>query len=230
MQRMWGERTSWRTVGDGEFFCPGCGSDRNYRRRTGRRHLTVLGLPLLSRGAAEPVVECSSCRTRFGTEVLDHPTTTRLSAMLRDAVHTIALAVLAAGGAGDPTVQEAAVGILRGAGFEDCTGEQLLSLVEALCADTGRLPGWCEDDCDRGTVLAIELHEALDPLTPHLAPAGRERILLQAARIALADGPYGPAEREALSAVGRALLMSQEETEHLLVAAARTLPSPPESG
>lgn len=230
MQRVWRERTSWRTVGDGEFFCPGCGSDRNYRRRTGRRHLTVLGLPLLSCGVAGPVVECSSCRTRFGTEVLEHPTTTRLSAMLRDAVHTVTLAVLAAGGAGDPAVQKAAVGTLRDAGFEDCTGEQLLSLVDALCADTGRLPGWCEEGGEKGTVLAIELHEALDPLAPHLASAGRERILLRGARIALADGAYMPAEREALSAVGRALLMSHEETEHLLAAAARTPSSPPEAG
>jgi hypothetical protein len=221
MQRVWGMRTTWRTVGDGEFFCPECGGDRNYRRRTGRRKLAVLGLPLLPRGAAGPVVECSSCRRRFGAEALDHPTTTRFSAMLRDAVHTVALAVLAAGGAEDRTVRETAVVAVRGAGFEDCTGEQLLALVEALAADTGRLPGRFEDGLEGGTALTIELHEALEPLAPHLALTGREGILLQGARIALADGPYSPAEREALTAVGRALLIGHEETELLLAAAAR---------
>jgi hypothetical protein len=252
MQRVWGVRTTWRTVGDGEFYCPDCGGDRNYRRRTGRRRLAVLGVPLLPRGAAGPVVECSACRTHFGADVLDHPTTTRFSAMLRDAVHTVALAVLAAGGARDRTVREAAVGAVRGAGFEDCTGEQLLALVEALAADTGRLPGHFAEGMGDGvtggmsdgmgsgmgsdmtsdmpdgmgvgggTVLAIELHEALEPLAPHLAPAGREGILLQGARIALADGPYSPAEREALAAVGRALLIDHEDTDRLLAAAART--------
>ncbi|MEV6318266.1 TerB family tellurite resistance protein [Streptomyces sp. NPDC051776] len=221
MQRVWGVRTTWHTVGDGEFFCPDCGGDRNYRRRTGRRRLAVLGLPLLPRGTAAPVVECSSCRTRFGAEVLDHPTTHRFSAMLRDAVHTVALAVLAAGGAEDRTVLEAAVDAVSGAGFEDCTGEQLLTLVEALAADTGRLPDRYEDGGDGGTALAIELHEALEPLAPHLAAAGREGILLQGARIALADGPYKPAEREALAAVGRALLIGKPDTEQLLAAAAR---------
>ncbi|MGP3979911.1 TerB family tellurite resistance protein [Streptomyces sp. KR80] len=221
MQRVWGVRTTWRTVGDGEFFCPECGGDRNYRRRAGRRRLAVFGLPLLSRGATGPVVECSACGGRFGADALDHLTSTRFSAMLRDAVHTVALAVLAAGGAEDRTVRETAVGAVREAGFEDCTGEQLLALVESLAADTGRLPGSFDEGFEGGTALAIELHEALDPIAPHLVPAGCESILVQGARIALADGPYTPTEREALAAVGRALRISCEDTERVLQAAAR---------
>ncbi|MEV4440391.1 TerB family tellurite resistance protein [Streptomyces sp. NPDC049577] len=226
-----GVRTVWRTVGDGEFFCPGCGGDRNYHRRTGRRRLVVFGVPLLSRGPAGPVVECTACRERYPMDVLDHPTTTRFSAMLRDAVHTVALAILAAGGTEARTVRRAAVGAVRAAGFADCSEEQLVTLIEALAADTGRLPGRYAtppgpaagrhgfDRC--GTALVIELHEALEPLAPHLAPAGREAILLQGARIALADGPYRPAEREVLATVGRALTLCPEETDRLL-AAART--------
>lgn len=87
-----GTRTAWTPAGDGEFFCPGCGGDRNYQRLTGQRRFTLLGLPVLPRGEAGPVVECAACRRHFGTDVLDHPTTTRFSAMLRDAVHTVALA------------------------------------------------------------------------------------------------------------------------------------------
>ncbi|GHC51710.1 TerB family tellurite resistance protein [Streptomyces cinnamoneus] len=223
-----GVRTVWRTVGDGEFFCPGCGGDRNYHRRTGRRRLVAFGVPLLPRGPVGPIVECTACRGRFAMDVLDHPTTTRFSAMLRDAVHTVALAVLAAGGTEARTVRRAAVGAVRAAGFADCSEEQLVTLIEALAADTGRLPGryatpaggLARDGFDPcGTALAIELHEALEPLAPHLAPAGRESILLQGARIALADGPYRPAEREVLATVGRALLLRPEDTDRLLAAA-----------
>ncbi|MEU6771337.1 TerB family tellurite resistance protein [Streptomyces sp. NPDC046759] len=209
-------RTAWTPVGDGEFYCPGCGGDRNYQRLTGRRRLTLLGVPLLPRGTAGPVVECAACRHHYGTDVLDHPTTRRFSAMLRDAVHTVALAVLAAGGTSSRTVLETAAGAVRAAGFDGCTEEQLAALVDALAADTGRVLG-----AECGTSLTIELHEALDPLAPHLAPAGRESLLLQAARIALADGPYTPAERDALTTVGAALTICADDVTRLL-AAART--------
>ncbi|MET9729494.1 TerB family tellurite resistance protein [Streptomyces sp. NPDC006458] len=213
--RILGTRTVWTAVGDGEFFCPGCGGDRNYQRLTGRRRFTVLGVPVVARGETGPAVECAACHHRYGTDVLDHPTTGRFSAMLRDAVHTVALAVLAAGGG--PRTQlalTAAASAVRRAGFDDCTEEQLNALVEALAADTGRVY-----DVPCGPGLAIELHEALDPLTPHLAPAGRESILLEGARIALADGPYTPAEREVLATVGSALTITAEEVTRLLAVA-----------
>jgi fermentation-respiration switch protein FrsA (DUF1100 family) len=214
--RVLGIRTAWTSVGDGEFFCPGCGGDRNYQRLTGRRRFALFGMPVLPRGDTGPVVECAACGHHFGTDVLDHPTTSRFSAMLRDAVHTVALAVLAAGGTCARTSLETAAGTVRAAGFQDCTEEQLSALVEALAADTGRVFG---EPCGAG--LAIELHEALDPLAPHLAPVGRESIFLQGARIALADGPYTPAERDALTTVGAALTICEDDVTRLL-AAART--------
>ncbi|MER6389291.1 TerB family tellurite resistance protein [Streptomyces sp. NPDC059382] len=213
----WGIRTTWSTVGDGEFYCPDCGGDRNYRRRTGRRRFTVLGVPLLPRGHAGPVVECQACRERYDADVLDHLTTTRFSSMLRDAVHTVTLAVLAAGGTASQSALEAAVSAVRSAGFQDCTEEQLESLVDALAADEGRLGLYDGPEC-RGAALSIELHETLEPLAPHLAGPGRASLLLQGARIALADGPYTPAEREVLATVGAALRMDTDEVARLLSA------------
>ncbi|MEU9417028.1 TerB family tellurite resistance protein [Streptomyces sp. NPDC051000] len=213
----WGIRTTWSTVGDGEFFCPGCGGDRNYRRRTGHRRFTVLGVPLLPRGEAGPVVECQACRERYDTDVLDHLTTTRFSSLLRDAVHTVTLAVLAAGGTSSQSALEAAVSAVRSAGFQDCTEEQLESLVDALTADEGRLGLYDGPEC-RGAALSIELHETLEPLAPHLAAPGRASLLLQGARVALADGPYTPAEREVLATVGAALRMDTDEVARLLSA------------
>ncbi|WP_406435823.1 zinc ribbon domain-containing protein [Streptomyces sp. NBC_00631] len=212
--RILGTRTAWTPVGDGEFFCPGCGGDRNYQRLTGRRRFTLLGVPVLPRGTTGPVVECAACRHHYGTDVLDHPTTARFSAMLRDAVHTVALAVLAAGGTCARASLEAAAGAVRAAGFEEATEDQLSALVEALVADTGRV-----FEQPYRASLAIELHEALDPLAPHLAPVGREALLLQAARIALADGPYTNAEREVLGTVGAALTICADDVSRLLAAA-----------
>ena len=93
---IWGVRTVWQTEGDGEFFCPRCGGDRNYSRRTGTRRLTVFNIPVLHRGSAGTVVECGVCQEGFALDALDQPTSSRFAAMLRDAVHTVTLAVLTA--------------------------------------------------------------------------------------------------------------------------------------
>lgn len=203
--RMAGMRTAWTTVGDGEFFCPACGGDRNYKRRTGRRRLVVLGLPVLARGEVPEALVCTSCRGHFGTGRLERPTTNRLATLLRDAVHIVVLSTLAAGGTGSREAVEAAVATLQEAGFPDCSEEQLLALLAALHAD--------------GAVRRDELHRVLDPLVPHLAAAGRERLLLHGARIALADGPYEQAEHAVLRALGGALRLRSAETERLLAAA-----------
>lgn len=202
-----GVRTSWHTVDDGDFFCPECGGDRSYRRRAGRRRLVVFGVPLLTRGTVAPVLECCACHGHFGVDALDHPTTTRLSALLRDAVHCIVIVVLAAGGSESRTAREAAEETVRDAGFPDCGEEQLLTMLAALGADS--------------VSVELELHEVLAPLTPHLAPAGREGLLLHGARVALADGLYEAAERDVLAAVGRSLRIPQEDVDRLL-AEART--------
>ncbi|WP_031082718.1 TerB family tellurite resistance protein [Streptomyces sp. NRRL WC-3549] len=216
--RVCGIRTVWDTVGDGEFFCPGCGGDRNYRHLTGRHRFTVLGLPVFPRGSAGPVVECAACRGHFPTDTLDHPTTTRFSAMLREAVHTVTLAVLAAGGTTSRTVLETAAATVRDAGLDDCTQERLFTIVEVLAAEAGQ--GGTDPAAEAcGAALAIELHEVLKPLAPHLAVPGRETVLLQGARIALADGPYSQAEREVLTTVGSALQLCPADTAKLLEAA-----------
>ncbi|MFI8346375.1 TerB family tellurite resistance protein [Streptomyces sp. NPDC085596] len=191
-----GTRTAWTPQGDGEFFCPGCGGDRNYQRLTGRRRLTLLGVPVLARGTADPVVECASCLHRFGVDTLDHPTTRHLSVLLRDAVHAVAVSVLAAGGAGSRAALETAAMTLRAAGCEEEMAERL-----AMTLDGGdpRVP--------------------LTALAPHLAAPGRESLLLDAALIALADGPYTPAEHTALTAAGEALLLPAEVVERVLTTA-----------
>ena len=159
-----GVRVSWHTVDDGDFFCPGCGGDRSYRRRSGRRLFVLLGVPLFPRGAVAPVLECASCRGHFGTEVLDHPTTYRLASQLRDAVHAIALTVLAAGGYDSPTARRTAVNTVRNVGFTECTEDQLLTLLAALRAERA-ISVVPEADVP----AEIELHEATGPAR---APSG----------------------------------------------------------
>ncbi|MEY9965285.1 hypothetical protein ABIA33_003327 [Streptacidiphilus sp. MAP12-16] len=209
-------RARWRTESLGEFFCLGCGGDRNYRRQSGRRWLRLLGLPVLPLGDAGTTLQCTACRARYGLDALERPTSANLLVMLRTAQYTIALAVLAAGGTAR-AARDAAVGVIHEAGHPELDEPQVLAALAALTGgdeELGELYG-----CGSG--LAIELHTALEPLAAHLAEPGRERLLLQGAWIALADGPYRPAEREALRAAGSCLKLGPEQIDATLEAAAR---------
>lgn len=216
MTGLWGVRPRWRTDVLGEFFCPGCGGDRNYRRQHGRRWLRLIGTPVLPIGPVVGSVQCTSCHGRYGVETLEQLTSVRLGSMLRDAQYTVALAVLAAGGTSGRTARDAACAVVREAGFEDCGEAQVLAALAALSGEPGDAP---VDLDGSGSGLTIELHAALEPLAPHLAQQGRERLLLQGAWIALADGRYLPQERTALAAVGRCLKLSENRVGQLLESA-----------
>lgn len=217
MAQLAGVRARWRTEALGEFFCLDCGGDRNYRRQGGRRWLRLLGLPVLPLGSAGTTLQCTACRARYGLDALERPTSGNLLAMLRTAQYTIVLAALAAGGTSRSS-RDAALGVLHEAGHAELDEPQVLAALAAMTdgdEELGELYG-----CGSG--LAVELHTALEPLAPHLAEPGRERLLTQGAWIALADGPYRPTEREALRATGRCLKLSAGRIEATLEAAART--------
>jgi hypothetical protein len=218
----------WHTELLGEFYCLACGGDRNYRRQRGRNWLRLAGIPLLPLRRTAATLQCTSCRARYGMDALAHPTSNQLLAMLRNAHHAIALAVLAASGgpSAGPAVRDSAVGVLREAGYGDLDASALLAELAAVGVDEpeGRPgpDGPPAEICGCGAALVVELHTAIEPLAPHLLGPGLSRLLTRGAMIALADGPYRPAERSVLRVVGQCLGLSREETDATLATAART--------
>jgi hypothetical protein len=52
-----------RTRSTGDFYCPTCGSLREYRLRARRPFLTIYFVPVVPIGAAEEFVQCTTCKT-----------------------------------------------------------------------------------------------------------------------------------------------------------------------
>ena len=79
---IFGLRVFYRTIAQGIFHCRRCGGDREYRHRAGRRWFTVFFLPVIPLNQVGEHVQCTTCRTRYVTDVLSQPTTAQMQAAL----------------------------------------------------------------------------------------------------------------------------------------------------
>jgi zinc-ribbon family len=70
---IFGSRYYFVTVGNGTFLCPRCQWDRPYLLRRGRRFFHVLYIPLIPVSAANDIVQCGQCQSRFTPAILGMP-------------------------------------------------------------------------------------------------------------------------------------------------------------
>ncbi|MEV0664111.1 hypothetical protein ACIBI3_15400 [Actinomadura luteofluorescens] len=186
---IFGWRVVFFTLTRGTFHCPGCGGDREYRRRQGRNFFTLFFIPVipLTKAGGE-FVECDTCKGRWNPAVLDVPTTAQLAQMPAMLLRMAIAQVLRSGDYTNAAARSRAVSVVRQAG-EPGYDES------ALDADLGR-------PFDE---VRVEMARAASAL----APEARESILRAAAEIALVDGPLTVSEEETLSAVGADLELTR---------------------
>ena len=194
-------RVRYRTVGRGIVLCERCGGDRPYRRRSGRRWLCLLGLPVVP---AEPTGEhlrCTVCRTCYRVELLAVPTIPQMRAALADGTRAAAVAVLQSGGAAGPAVRRRAVELISAAG-KPGYGERELAgdLAGATVSDLGQLLG----------DLAVQLD-----------PCAREWFVARLAGLGLAAGPLTGGQIAVIGQIARHLGMSPARVPDIIAAAER---------
>jgi hypothetical protein len=190
------------SVGTGAFHCPRCGGDRHYKQKVGRRWFTLFFLPVIPLNEVGRVVECQTCKTRFENSVLRVATAGQIGSALPLIYRTFAVAVLRVGDS--PTAREHAIGVAVSAGVRPYGPAELEN-------DLRTLPPRLDD----------RAHEVVRPLDA----GGRERIMMAATRVAVADAPVTDAERSTLIGIGEYLGLSMatihgtislmaEETRH----------------
>ena len=187
---IFGLRVFYRTIARGTFHCRCCGGDREYRLRSGRRWITVFFLPVIPLTSAGEHVQCTSCRTRYVTGVLNQPTTEQMQAALPAGMRAAVSAMLSAGDPDSAASRQRAIEAVAGAGSPDYD--------EAM--------------------LDADLQEPFDYLRPALNRVGsqltiqaREWYLADVIRLGMTDGPLTDAERHAALAVGIELGMTQAQ-------------------
>ena len=187
---IFGFRVFFRTLAQGIFYCRRCGGDREYRHRAGRRWFTLFFLPVIPLNAVGEHVQCTSCRTRYVTDVLGQPTTAQMPAPLPAGMRAAVSAMLRSGDPSSQASRQRAVEAVVRSGVPDYN--------EAMLDADLRQP-------------FDAIRPALNQVGSQLAVQAREWHLAELIRIAIADGPLTETERHAALAIGADLGMTQAQ-------------------
>jgi hypothetical protein len=187
---IFGLRVFYRTIAQGTFYCRKCGGDRQYRHRSGRRWFTLFFIPVLPLNSVGEHVQCTTCRTRYVTDVLGQPTTAQMQAALPSGMRSAASAMLRSGDPASPAARQRAIEAVIGAGTPDYN--------EAMLNDDLMMP-------------FDSIRPALNKVGAQLTVQAREWYLAEVLRIAMADGQLTEGERQAALAIGADLGMTQAQ-------------------
>jgi hypothetical protein len=187
---IFGLRVFYRTIAQGTFHCRRCGGDRQYRHRAGRRWFTLFFIPVIPLNSVGEHVQCTTCRTRYVTDVLSQPTTAAMQAALPMGMRAAASAMLRSGDPASPAARQRAIEAVVGAGT----------------------PGYDETMLNADLSQPFEsIRAALNQVGAQLTMQAREWYLADVIRIGMADGPLTDGERQAAVAIGVDLGMTQAQ-------------------
>ncbi len=187
---IFGLRVFYRTIAQGTFHCRRCGGDREYRHRAGRRWFTLFFIPVIPLSSVGEHVQCTTCRTRYVTDVLQQPTTAQMQAALPAGMRAAITVMLRSGDPSSPLSRQRAIEAVIGCGVRDYDEAMLnADLTQPFEA----------------------IRPALNQVGAQLTIQAREWYLAEVIRIAMADGPLTESERHAALAIGADLGMTQAQ-------------------
>lgn len=191
MLLIFGFKIRLTTIESLEFFCPVCGGDRPATRRSARRWFTLFWIPIVPLNRVGEIVECALCHSQFEPGVTDRATTAELSHVLGNAIRALtAMIVRTAEPSMNPSdartdaMSVAAVTHVRSAepGYDLATlRSDVASLDPALAS------------------------AYVAPLAQGLEVTGKEGLLAELTRVALAGGTITADQRRVIDQAGRGL-------------------------
>jgi hypothetical protein len=187
---IFGLRVFYRTIAQGTFHCRRCGGDREYRHRAGRRWFTLFFIPVIPLNSVGEHVRCTTCRTRYVTDVLNQPTTAQMQAALPAGMRAAVAAMLRSGDPSNPASRQRAIEVVIGSGVRDYDEAML--------------------NADLMQPFEV-IRPALNQVGAQLTIQAREWYLADVIRIAMTDGPLTESERHAALAIGADLGMTQAQ-------------------
>lgn len=187
---LFGTRGVTTTPEEGQFYCPSCQTKREYGLKRVRRFFTLFFIPLIPLDKLGEYVECKHCKNTYNPSVLGYDPEAEAAAFQSQyyaaAKHVMVKMMLADGEADKSEVI------------------QMQKHMEALF-------GTYIDDAD----MLAEIEQAkndgqdiesyIQNIAPNLNVNDKEKILMAAVSIALADGNFDNNERNLVIRLGKAM-------------------------
>lgn len=171
-------------VGGVAFWCPTCGGDRAAEVREGRCWLHLGPVPLVPLRRSGRHLTCTECGTDQPMTALDRLTTAQMRSLLDDLTRQLTVLMVRTGDSADRQLRRRAVQHVRS--------------VE---------PTYDQNRLDRELAAAVPAAaaELVLPLRDELEVAGKELLVADLVRVALAAHTITPHQRWVIEAVGTSL-------------------------
>jgi tellurite resistance protein len=193
-----GFRYYFRITGRGPLHCQRCGGDRHYRQCIGRRWFHLLFIPVIPFQRVNEHVQCTSCGTRYRSEVLAIPTIAQMRTALPAATRAAVVTMLRAGDDRSASARACAVDRIRVSGARDYGDKTLTS------------------DITRSETTSSEVASLLGTLSIQLTMPAHEWFLADVVRVGLADGPLSDEERCAARQIAAGLGMTPAQAHGVI--------------
>lgn len=200
---IFGTRGVQRRRDGGEFHCPDCQAARTYSLKEVRRFFTLYFIPLIPLDSRGSFVECDACGAAFTPDVLawnpNEDNDLFLAAYCNAVKRVMVLMMLADG---------------------EIDADEVLAIRKIYDSLTGHSLSVDEVDAEvhASRTDGLGIRDYLPPLLGTLNDQGKERILLAAHHVAMADGAYPPEEQQLVLSIGQVLEMSPAHVRGVLAA------------
>lgn len=184
MLLIFGFKVRFKTLASIFFHCPTCGGDRQGSHQVARRWFTLFWIPVIPLNQVGEVVTCDTCGSRYDPGVTELPTTAAIGESFGVATRVVASMLVRTGEAADPALRQQALGTIRT--VIDPYDEQTFA-NDVVSVD----PAYAE--------------QYTAPLADSIAVEGKERLLADLTRVALAGGIITDDQRRVLDLAGRGL-------------------------
>lgn len=198
---IFGTRGVKSTMKQGEFLCPQCANNQNYKHKKVTRFFTLYFIPIIPLGKAGEFVECQTCKGTFVPRVLDYKPSSNeneFQSQYEKAMrHSMILLMLADGHIDEEElimVQK----IINKFGHNDITRSDLNQLIEEAKASNEPVDKY------------------LSEIAPSLNEHGKEIIIKCGLAVASSDGNIDESEIAMIKDMAKAMEMSSSHLKGIL--------------